>query len=147
MGTIKFTNRTSEVKYEGELRDVLRDLSKRENLRSAKISMEDMSGADFEGAQLPFAYFLHCDLSGCNFRNAELRYAHFDNCSLIGCDFSGADLAHARFNLPSIRNAKFTGAHMLGVSGLLRIPDDALNDELKVNNTPNINHWPPKKKG
>ena len=147
MGTIKFTNRTSEVKYEGELKDVLRDLSKRENLRSAYLPSENMPDSDFEGAQLPFVNFNHSVLRNCNFRNAELRYAHFHGCDLKGCDFSGADLAYANFRLASIQGAKFTGAHMLGVTGLLQLPEGAIEDELKTNNTPNINHWPSKKKG
>ena len=147
MGTIKFTNRTSEVKYEGELKDVLRDISKKENLRSAYLPSEDMPNSDFEGAQLPFVHFSHSILRDSNFKDAELRYAHFHGCDLRGCDFSGADLAYANFYLASIQGAKFTGAHMKGVSGLQHIPEDALDDELKTNNTPNINHWPPKRKG
>lgn len=147
MGKITFTNRTSEVKYEGELKDILKDLSKKENLRSAYLPSENMPDSDFEGAQLPFVTFSHSVLNNCNFKNAELRYAHFNGCDLRGCDFSGANLAYANFRLASVQGAKFTGAHMIGVSGLNHIPEDALEDELKVNNTPNINHWAPKKKG
>ena len=140
MGRITFTNRTSSVMYDGNLGDVLRDLSKKENLRSAKLESSELPNSDLEGALLPYVVFRSSDLKNCNFKNASLIYAHFDECDLTGADFSGADLSYASFQRAKVDGAKFTGAHMKGVTGM-HIPADALQDDVEPADIPNINHW------
>ena len=148
MGTIKFSNRTSEVHYDGELKDVLRDISQRENLRSAYLPSEVMPNSDFKGLKLPFSTLSHSDLHGSDFRGAVLYYCHFHGCNLQGCNFEGADLTHADFRYASLQGASFKGAYMKGCTGLKdnKLPEGAINDDPPKGSStvPNINHWPPK---
>jgi len=145
MGTIKFSNRTSEVHYEGELKDVLRDLSQKENLRSAFLPSEVMPGADFKGLKLPFATLSHSDLHDSDFSGAVLYFTHFHGCNLKGCNFEGANLVHADFHYAAIQGASFKGAYMKGCTGLKDniLPEGAIDADPPDDafTVPNINHW------
>ena len=149
MGKIVFTNRTSEVHFEGELKDILRELSNKENLRNAYLPEENMPDCDFHEVKLPFATLSHSNLKGCNFKNATLYFVHFHGCDLRDCDFSGADLTHADFKFASIQGAKFTGAYMKDVTGIPQdqFPKDALLEDAPHVDMPSCHHWPQKRKG
>lgn len=147
MGEIIFTNRTSRVTYEGELRNVLRELSQTQYLRNAYLPEEIMPDADLHEAKLPFVNFSHSDLHGTNFKGAVLRYANFRGCNLKGCNFDGADLVGAVFNdrddlkLTAIQGATFKGAYMKDVRGI-DIPADAFDaDAPKDEHMPSVHHW------
>ena len=146
MGTIKFSNRTSEVHYEGELSKVLRDISQQENLRSAYLPSEEMPNSDFKGLKLPFATLSHSNLSGSDFSGAVMYYCHFHGCNLKNCNFDGADLTHADFKYAAIQGASFKGAYMHGCTGLDQLPEGAIDAEPPKgsNSVPSIMHWPPK---
>lgn len=141
MGTITFTNRTSEIEYEGELKDVLRDLSQNHYLRNAYLPQETMVNADMHEAKLPFVTFAHSDLSGTNFKGAILRYANLKGCDLRNCNFEGADLEGANFTLAAIQGASFKGAYMKGIKGI-DLPAGALDEVApKPEDMPSVHHW------
>jgi len=141
MGTITFTNRTSEIEYTGELKEVLRELSQEHYLRNAMLSQETIVDADLHEAKLPFAYFAQSDLSGTNFKGAILRYANFKECDLRNCIFDGADLEGAVFAGANTEGASFKGAYMHNIKGM-NLPADAIDAIApKPEDMPSVHHW------
>jgi hypothetical protein len=65
----------------------------------------DMSGSNFEGANLKNAIMNRTNLSNANFRLASLDNSSLKDCKLTGADLSGATLINA-----DIRGANFEGA-------------------------------------
>lgn len=73
----------------------------------------DVSGRNFEGANLSLANFMHSKAAGASFKNANLDYT---NLSLA--DFSHADLTNTSLKLALIEFTNFTAAKGLSVAQL-----------------------------
>lgn len=78
---------------------------------------EDLSSADFAGAELADADFQRCLLAGASFRHCDLSGATFDRCRALppdgdgeGVDFSYANLREARFEHCDLTMAVFVKA-------------------------------------
>jgi uncharacterized protein YjbI with pentapeptide repeats len=73
----------------------------------------DMRGANFAGANLEKARFVHCIVEGLDFSGANLAGAVFVAVKGDGCVFRGADLTNARFVLESsFADCDFSGARL-----------------------------------
>jgi len=80
------------------------------DLSTAKVdfSNKDLSGANFEGANLSGVAFKDSTLSNVNFTNAKLSKASFKNCDLSNTQFTNAILKHAQFKQVNFENTHFT---------------------------------------
>lgn len=82
---------------------------------------KDLSGLDFQQADLTNATFDNCTLSGTNFRSANLTGACFDRCHLfdpdenLAADFSFATLIEARFQHCDLTTVTFTNCRAYGL--------------------------------
>lgn len=82
----------------------------------------DLTGADFEGANLRRAIFDGADLEGANLAGADMRNGSFIGANLMKVALDGADMRGARFqraklSLSNMQDAKLKGADMRGVRG------------------------------
>src|SRR5262249_49533243 len=81
----------------------------------------DLTGANFEGAEIKACDFRHALLratkcSGANFTKSTFRYADMQGADLSGCDcegaqFQGADLRGADFRDTSLTATEFADMH------------------------------------
>ena len=69
---------------------------KNRNLQDIYLTDNNLSGWDFHGQDLTWAYLDFCDLSNANFSHAVLYYTFFDSSNLTGANFTGADLREVR---------------------------------------------------
>jgi len=77
-------------------------------MRGIDLSLAELSGSNFRGAQLPYANLRCIDLSG-----ADLTGANLDKADLRGADLNGANLTGANIERTDLR-----GANLSGVIGL-----------------------------
>lgn len=79
----------------------------RPNLRKADLAVMDLSGANFEGADLNRAILSLASLGGVNFTNAYLDEANFRMADLSNADFSEAQLLRTDFRDAILSGVKF----------------------------------------
>jgi uncharacterized protein YjbI with pentapeptide repeats len=72
----------------------------------------DLSGVDFSGATLDWAYFRGGSVKGARFIGASLLSAVFNECDVADADFSNAKLRCATFATNSEHASSFEGAEL-----------------------------------
>jgi uncharacterized protein YjbI with pentapeptide repeats len=83
-------------------------------LRDSSFVAQDLSGAVFDGCDLPGVEFYQCDLMDASFRNADLTGTVFHQCELYRTSFRDVDLTGADFDGCSLDGADFTNARIDG---------------------------------
>ena len=84
------------------------------NLPEAEFSDLDLSGADFQEANLTCSCFSGADLRDADLRDADLRNAHLEGADLRGADLQDANLRGADLRGAYLSNANLEGADLRG---------------------------------
>ncbi len=91
------------------------------SLNDTVFTDKDLSGMDFQQADLQDSLFENCTLIGTNFRSANLTGASFDRCHLfdpdknLAADFNFATLTEARFQHCDLTTVTFTHCRAYGL--------------------------------
>lgn len=89
------------------------------NVGGRFISLEEIRGANFQGASLCNVNFSNSKLCKVDFQRANLSGANFNKADLSEANFSGADLSNAdlrgtKLNWANFANANLTGTNLSG---------------------------------
>jgi len=87
-------------------------------LAESVFFMSSLCAAELEGANLQRAFFRSWDsdyktnLTGANFNNADLKWSNFQGANLEGVKFQGADLEEANLKETNLKEAKLIGTNL-----------------------------------
>lgn len=84
------------------------------NTLRAAFDATDISGLDFSGKDLRYAYFAEAKAVGTKFVGAKLAHTDFYLAVLDNADFQDANLEYADFEAAVLNRTNFSGATMVG---------------------------------
>lgn len=75
--------------------------------------MFDLSGSNFQGAQLGNSFWRNCRLDGADFRHAKAARSQWEDCTMNAAKWEGAELEAGQFRKCAIAAVSFAGSHPL----------------------------------
>ena len=74
--------------------------------------IKDLTGANFEKAELDGVNFENANLTGANFKGADIERSNFKNANLTNADFEDADLEEANLQGAIIKGTNFKNTEL-----------------------------------
>ncbi len=91
-------------------KQIIEILGKGESLAELDVRGIDLSGVNFDNADLSFSKLAECNLTRATFRGAKLMSASLWHCECKDCVFDNANLEEADFDYANLDGCSFKNA-------------------------------------